>query len=142
MSLREIIKEEYLVISEELENVLNSIGEDFPIKLVKEDKEYKIISGYGVYENYWYLVIANTSILKDIEEEPFTSKSLELRIDYIKDEMIEEDYTIEDVEFLAIENSDDYKIDDYYMSSDIKNYFIKDVYIKNKEVIIEIASRK
>lgn len=142
MSLREIIKEEYLVISEELENVLNSIGEDLPIKLVKEDKEYKIISGYGVYENYWYLVIANTSILKDIEEEPFTSKNLEFRIDYIKDEMIEEDYTIEDVEFLAIENLDDYKIDDYYMSSDIKNYFIKDVYIKNKEVIIEIASRK
>lgn len=139
MSLREIIKEEYLVISEELEKVLNSLNEDLPIKLINEDKEYRIVSGYGVFENYWFLVIIRDSILKDVEEEPFNSKLLNYCIDSMKEEMIDDDYTVEDMEFLAIENLDDYKIDDYFMSSDIKKYFIKDVSILNNEIVINIG---
>ena len=139
MSLREMIKEEYLVISEELEKVLNSIKGDLPIKLIREDKEYRIISGYGVFENFWYMLIARDSIIKDIEEGACSSKTISYFIDSIKEEMIDEDFFIEDIEFLAIENLDDYNSDDYYMSPDIKNYFIKYVYIKNQEVIIEIS---
>lgn len=138
MSLREIIKEEYLVISEKLESVLDSIKGDLPIKLVREEKDYRIISGYGVFENYWYILIVRDSILEYIKEDACSSNRISYLIDYMKDEMLEEDYFIEDIEFLAIENLDDYQINDYYTSSSIKNYTIKDVYIKNQEVIIEI----
>lgn len=138
MSLREIMKEEYLVISEELEKILTEVKGDLPIKLVREDKEYRIISGYGVFENYWYILIARDSILKDIKESVCSADTIRYLIDDRKDEMIDEDFFIEDISFLAIENLDDYKIDDYYGASSIKNYSIKNVYIQNQEVVIEI----
>ena len=138
MSLREIMKEEYLVISEELEKILTEVKGDLPIKLVREDKEYRIISGYGVFENYWYILIARDSILKDIKESVCSTDTIRYLIDDRKDEMIDEDFFIEDISFLAIENLDDYKIDDYYGASSIKNYSIKNVYIQNQEVVIEI----
>lgn len=138
MSLKEMIKEEYLVISEELEKVLNNIKGDLPIKVVREDKVYRIISGYGVFENYWFMVIARDSILEDVDERVCTSDTIRYLINYRKDEMLEEDFFIEGISFLAIENLDDYKIDDYYGASSIKNYSLKNVYVQNQEIVIEM----
>lgn len=145
MSLREMIKEDYLVISEELEKVLNQLNKDIPVKVKVGDKYASIISPYGVFENIWYSVILNNEILDEVYETAQTSKDLDYYMDYRKDEMLEEDFFIEDLRFLYLDNMDDYN---KYMNSciyedrSIKDYYIKDVYILNEEVIIEVETNK
>ena len=144
MSLREQIKSEYLVISEEVETVLNQIKEDIPVKVKINNKHCSIISSYGVFENIWYCVALNDEFINKIEEEGQTSKDLEYFIDYRKDEMLEEDFIIENLEFLYLDNMEDYKkyvSGDLYEDMSIKNYSINNVYISNNNVIIETNNK-
>ena len=145
MSLREMIKEDYLIISEELEKVLNQLNENISVKVKFADNYSSIISSYGVFENIWYSVILNNEILDEVNETAQTSKDLDYYIDYRKDEMLEEDFFIEDLRFLYLDNLEDYN---KYMNSciyedkNIKDFYIKNVYILNKELIIEVETNK
>lgn len=145
MSLKEIIKEEYLVISEELEKILNQLNKDIPVKVKVGDKYASIISPYGVFENIWYSVILNNEILDEVYETAQTSKDLAYYIDYRKDEMLEEDFLIEDLRFLYLDNLEDcnkYINSCVYEDRSIKDFYIKNVYILNKELIIEVETNK
>ena len=107
MSLREMIKEDYLVISEELEKVLNQLNENISVKVKFADNYSSIISSYGVFENIWYSVILNNEILDEVNET------------YNK-----------------------YMNSCIYEDKNIKDFYIKNVYILNKELIIEVETNK
>lgn len=141
MSLREYLKEECLIIDESLENKLKQLKKDTNIKIKKDGVCYSWIALYGVYYNYWYLVAIKDDILNEIEDRPMTSENLKYRIDIQKEEMIDEDYEIEGLCFYCLNTIEEYKkfIDIcLYEDSSIEEYSIKDVYVSDDELVLEL----
>lgn len=138
MSIRECIKEEYLVLDEKLEKILKEIKDDILIKIKKDDRLYDLICGYGVFEEMWFLATLRDDLTEMIEENPLTSKGLIWRIDAQKDEMIEEDYSIDGMYFYCLDSVKDYN--ECLDSCDNKFSFheIYNVYVEDNKLIIEV----
>lgn len=136
MSIRELIKEEYLIIEEKLERVLGDLKNNVVIKIEKDNNMYDLVCGYGVVENMWFLVAIKDSLTETMGMKPIMSEGLAWRINLQKDEMIEEDYFLQGMFFYCLDSENDYN--EYIDSLENKFDFheINKVYIKDDKLII------
>lgn len=126
-----------LLVDWTLEQELYLIKDNMPIKIKRLNKTYILESGYGVYDNEWHLVTVEESLSEKLNikaEDVYTLKRL---IECQKEDMIEEDYSLNVTSFFCVEDKKDYKID-YYFDNNMESYLIKDCYIENNTFIIEL----
>lgn len=139
MSIRECIKEECLIIEENLEKILKETKEDIIIKIKKDNQLYDLICGYGVFENMWFLTALRDDFTETIEGKPLTSTGLKWRIDAQKDEMIEEDYFIEGMYFYCLDNVKEYEECLNNCDDKFRFYEIDSVCIEDDKLIINVV---
>lgn len=126
-----------LLVDWTLEEELYNIKNNMPIKIKRLNKAYILESAYGVYDNEWHLVTVEESLAEKLNIKGYEVNTLKDCIEYQKEDMIEEDYSLNVTSFFCIEDKKDYKID-YYFDNNIESYLIKNCHIENDTFIIEL----
>lgn len=126
-----------LLVDWTLEEELYNIKNNMPIKIKRLDKTYILESAYGVYDNEWHLIAIEESLAEKLNIKAKDVYNLKRLIEYQKEDMIEEDYSLNVTSFFCIEDKKDYKID-YYFHDNIESYLVKGCCIENNTFIIEL----
>ena len=126
------------IIDLNIEKAIKSLKSNLKLKIKKDDNMYNLVACYGVYDNEWYLTAINESLDCPENENPMDTDGLKWRIEWQKEEMDSEDYSIEALKIFCIDTLEDYQTDLYY-NKNLSDYTIDRCYIEGDNLIVKVS---